>query len=177
MDILISSNLERLLYIVCGAEKCAGYMKQLNETGEYTITKQELAQIRELIDAGYADDKASYETIKAVYDKYGYLMDTHTAVAWSVYEKWAKESGNTDTCVVLSTASAYKFASSVMTALEQDFNDEFDAVSKLNSYTGVSVPYGLDDIENRQIIHTTVLEKGEMMDFVGKMIAKKDWTK
>ena len=177
MDILISSNLERLLYIVCGAEKCAGYMKQLNETGEYTITKQELAQIRELIDAGYANDKASYETIKAVYDKYGYLMDTHTAVAWSVYEKWAKESGNTDTCVVLSTASAYKFASSVMTALEQDFNDEFDAVSKLNSYTGVSVPYGLDDIENRQIIHTTVLEKGEMMDFVGKMIAKKDWTK
>ena len=177
MDILISSNLERLLYIVCGAEKCAKYMKDLNEKGEYTITGDELAQIRELIDAGYADDKASYETIKEVYEREGYLMDTHTAVAWNVYEKWARESKNTDTCVVLSTASAYKFASSVMTALEKDFDGEFDAVTKLNEYTKVKVPYGLDDIENRKIIHTTVLEKGEMMDFVGKMIAKKDWTK
>ena len=175
MDILISSNLERLLYIVCGAERCAKYMKELNETGEYTISSEELAQIRELIDAGYADDKASYETIKSVYEKNGYLMDTHTAVAWNVYEKWVKESGNTDTSVVLSTASAYKFASSVMTALDKSFDGEFDAVKKLNEYTGVEIPYGLDNIENREIIHTTLLQKGEMMDFVGDMIKKKSW--
>ncbi len=175
MDILISSNLERLLYIVCGADKCASYMQELKEKGEYTISKDELSQIRELIDAGYADDKASYETIKEIYERDGYLMDTHTAVAWNVYEKWVKDSKNTDTCVVLSTASAYKFASSVMTALEEDFNGEFDAVNKLNEYTKVEVPYGLDNIENRKIIHTTVLEKGEMMDFVGKKI--KNWTK
>ncbi len=175
MDILISSNLERLLYIVCGAEKCASYMKDLNTKGEYTISKEELSQIRELIDAGYADDKASYETIKSVYEREGYLMDTHTAVAWNVYEKWLKESGNKDTCVVLSTASAYKFASSVMTALEKSFDGEFDAVNKLNEYTNVKIPYGLDGIEGRKVIHKTVLEKGEMLDFVGEMIAKKAW--
>ena len=175
MDILISSNLERLLYIVCGAEKCAAYMKDLNTKGEYTITSEELAEIRELIDAGYADDKASYETIKSVYEKDAYLMDTHTAVAWNVYERWLAESKNEDTCVVLSTASAYKFASSVMNALDKDFDGEFDAVNKLNAYTGVKIPYGLDGIESRKIIHKTVLEKGEMLDFVGKMIAKKTW--
>lgn len=177
MDILISSNLERLLYIVCGAEKCASYMKQLNEKGEYTITSEELAQIKELIDADFADDKESYETIKSVYDRYGYLMDTHTAVAWNVYEKWLERTQNTDPCVVLSTASAYKFASSVMTALDQPFDDEFDAVKRLNEYTGVEAPYGLDGIENRKVIHKTVLEKNQMLDFVGEMIAKKSWTK
>lgn len=175
MDILISSNLERLLYIVCGAEKCASYMKDLNEKGEYTITKDELAQIRELIDAGYADDKDSYETIKAVYENENYLMDTHTAVAWNVYEKWAKQTGNKDVSVVLSTASAYKFASSVMTALGEGFDSEFDAVNKLNEKTGVKVPYGLDGIEDREIIHKTVLEKGDMMSFVAEKI--KEWTK
>ena len=177
MDILISSNLERLLYIVCGAEKCAKYMKDLNEKGEYTISKEELAQIREQIDAGYADDKASYETIKAVYERDGYLMDTHIAVAWNVYEKWVNESESTDTCVVLSTASAYKFASSVMTALGKEFDSEFDAVNKLNDYTGVDIPYGLDGIEDRVVIHKTVLEKEEMLSFVKDMISKSDWTK
>ena len=175
MDILISSNLERLLYIVCGAEKCASYMKDLNTKGEYTVTSEELAEIRALIDAGYADDEASYETIKGVYEKSEYLMDTHTAVAWNVYEKWLSESENKDTCVVLSTASAYKFASSVMNALGKDFDGEFDAVNKLNEYTGVKIPYGLDGIEDRKVIHKTVLEKGEMLDFVGKMISKKAW--
>lgn len=175
MDILISSNLERLLYIVCGAEKCAKYMKELNEKGEYTVSSEELTKIRELIDAGYADDKASYETIKRVYEKDGYLMDTHTAVAWSVYEKWIEKTKNTDTCVVLSTASAYKFASSVMTALQKDFDGEFDAVSRLEDYTKVTPPYGLDGIEDRIVIHKTVLEKGEMLDFVSKMISKDKW--
>ena len=175
MDILISSNLERLLYIVCGAEKCASYMKDLNTKGEYTVTSEELSEIRALIDAGYADDEASYETIKSVYEKSEYLMDTHTAVAWNVYEKWLSESENKDTCVVLSTASAYKFASSVMNALGKEFDGEFDAVNKLNEYTGVKIPYGLDGIEGRKVIHKTVLEKGEMLDFVGKMISKKAW--
>ncbi len=175
MDILISSNLERLLYIVCGAEKCAKYMRDLAEKGEYTVTPEELSQIRELIDAGYADDEASYEAIKNVYEQKGYLMDTHTAVAWSVYEKWAQDSQNTDTCVILSTASAYKFASSVMTALGQSFDGEFDAVTRLNAYTGVKAPYGLDGIESRRVIHKNVLEKDEMLSFVSDMIRKKIW--
>ena len=177
MDILISSNLERLLYIVCGSEKCAKYMKELSEKGEYTISNDELAQIREIFDAGYTDDDVSLETINDVYNKHGYLMDTHTAVAWNVYEKWVKESENKDVSVVLSTASPYKFSSSVMNALGKSYNDEFDAIEKLNSYTGVSVPYGLDNIAQRKIIHTHVVEKNEMLDFVGGMIGKKQWTK
>ena len=115
MDILISSNLERLLALVCGTEACAKYMKELKETGKYTLTAEELAAVRKVFDAGYTDDKATFETIKKVYDEHGYLMDTHTAVAWSVYEKTLANDENKT--VVLSTASAYKFASSVMNAL------------------------------------------------------------
>ena len=102
-------------------------------------------------------------------------MDTHTAVAWSVYEKWVKETGNTDVSVVLSTASPYKFSSSVMNALGKDYEDEFDAVNKLNAYTGAKIQSSLVDIENKPIIHNVTVEKHEMLDFVGSMVAKKVW--
>ena len=88
MDILISSNLERLLYFVCGPEKCAKYMDDLKTTGKYTLEKEELEKIREFFDAGCADDEDTYKTINEVYNDHGYLIDTHTAVAWNVYKKW-----------------------------------------------------------------------------------------
>ena len=175
MDILISSNLERLLYLTCGAEKCASYMAQLKENGEYTLAKDELEKIRAEFDAGFTNDEQTLETIKNVYNNYGYLMDTHTAVAWSVYEKWVKESGNTDVTVVLSTASPYKFSSSVMNALGKEYTDEFDAVKKLNAYTGVDIPTSLVDIENKKIEHNVTVEKDEMLSFVDKMVNTKVW--
>lgn len=175
MDILISSNLERLLYLTCGAEKCAEYMAQLKETGKYKLEKNELDKIRAEFDAGFTDDKETLEVIKAVYEKENYLMDTHTAVAWSVYEKWVKETGNKDVSVVLSTASPYKFSSSVMNALGKDYDSEFDAVKKLNEYTGAKIPSSLVDIENKAICHKVTVEKDEMLSFVDKMVNTKIW--
>ncbi|MBO5356790.1 MAG: threonine synthase [Clostridia bacterium] len=177
MDILISSNLERLLYLTCGAEKCANYMAQLKEKGEYKLAKEELDKIRNEFDAGFTDDKETLEIIKKVYEQENYLMDTHTAVAWSVYEKWAKETGNTDVSVVLSTASPYKFSSSVMNALGKEYDSEFDAVNKLNAYTGAKIPASLVDIENKPIVHNVTVEKDEMLSFVGKMVATQVWRK
>ncbi|MBQ7353262.1 MAG: threonine synthase [Clostridia bacterium] len=175
MDILISSNLERLLYLVCGAEKCSEYMKDLKEKGEYKLSKEELEIIRKEFDAGFCDDKETLETVASVYNKHGYLMDTHTAVAWNVYEKWARKCDNGYKTVVLSTASPYKFSSSVMNALGQKYESEFDAVNKLYEYTGAKIPASLVNIERKPIVHKVTVEKDEMMDFVDKMVNKKVW--
>ncbi len=175
MDILISSNLERLLYLTCGHEKCAQYMADLKANGEYKLAKEELDKIRAEFDAGYCDDGETVEAIKDVYNKYGYLMDTHTAVAWNVYEKWAKETGNKDKTVVLSTASPYKFSNSVMKALGKSYNGEFDALCKLNAYTGIKVPQSLENIENKAVFHNITVEKDDMMSFVSQMVNKKVW--
>ena len=175
MDILISSNLERLLYLVCGAEKCAYYMNELKEKGEYKLEKEELDKIRNEFDAGFCDDEETLETIKKVYENERYLMDTHTAVAWNVYEKWQKKTGNKNKTVVLSTASPYKFSSSVMNALGQEYGSEFDAVNKLYEYTGAKIPGSLVNIESKPIVHTVTVEKDEMLSFVDKMVNKKKW--
>ena len=175
MDILISSNLERLLYLTCGDKKCADYMRQLKENGEYKLDKEELDKIRSEFDAGFCDDIETINTIEKVYNDYGYLMDTHTAVAWSVYEKWVDETGNKDKTVVLSTASPYKFSNSVMKALGQSYNGEFDALKKLNAYTGAKIPSSLADIENKAVFHNITVEKDEMLEFVSEMVNKKAW--
>lgn len=168
MDILISSNLERLISMVCGTDACARYMKDLAETGRYQITAEELSAIKEIFDAGFADDAATYETIRAVYEKDGYLMDTHTAVAWNVYEAFKNDLfGKT---VVLSTASAYKFSSSVLDALGVSYENEFDAIEKLKAKTGVPVPGGLADILSKEIVHKNVIEKSDMLSFVENTI-------
>jgi threonine synthase len=175
MDILISSNLERLLYLTCGDVKCAEYMAELKEKGEYTLAKAELDKIRTEFDAGFCDDTETVNTIEKVYNEYGYLMDTHTAVAWNVYEKWAEETGNKDKTVVLSTASPYKFSNSVMKALGKSYNGEFDALKKLNEYTGAKVPASLENIENKAVFHNVTVEKNDMLEFVSGMVNKKVW--
>ncbi|MBQ4108279.1 MAG: threonine synthase [Clostridia bacterium] len=175
MDILISSNLERLLYLTCGDEKCAYYMAQLKEKGEYKLEKDELDKIKSEFDAGFTSEDETIKTIRDVYEKHGYLMDTHTAVAWSVYEKWQKETGNTDKTVVLSTASPYKFSNSVMNALGKECDGEFDALKKLNAYTGAKIPSSLDGIENKIVFHKVTVEKDEMLSFVDKMVNTKVW--
>lgn len=175
MDILISSNLERLLYLTCGDSKCAEYMAQLKENGEYKLAKEELDKIRSEFDAGFCDDLETVTTIEKVYNEYNYLMDTHTAVAWNVYEKWVEETGNKDKTVVLSTASPYKFSNSVMKALGKSYNGEFDALKKLNEYTGAKVPVSLEDIENKAVFHNVTVEKDDMLEFVSSMVNKKAW--
>lgn len=175
MDILISSNLERLLYLTCGDEKCANYMAQLKENGQYKLEKEELDKINSEFDAGFTNEEETIKTIRDVYEKCGYLMDTHTAVAWNVYEKWLAKTNNKDKTVVLSTASPYKFSNSVMNALGKDYQGEFDALAKLNEYTGVKIPDSLINIENKPVFHNVTVEKDEMLEFVDKMVNTKIW--
>ena len=172
MDILISSNLERLLYYVCGSERCAEYMKQLRENGKYTVTQEELAKIREVFDAGYADDEKTYKTINNVYKKHGYLMDTHTAVAWCVYEEWKKENENGIKSVILSTASAYKFSSGVLHALGLECPNEFDAIDVLSKRTGIRPPKVISDIRNKKILHSNLVKKESMMTLVENVVKR-----
>ncbi|MBQ8689990.1 MAG: threonine synthase [Clostridia bacterium] len=170
MDILISSNLERLLYFMCGSEKCAKYMSELRETGKYQLEPDELAKIREFFDAGFADDEETFATINSVYKKHGYLMDTHTAVAWNVYEKWLKENDNGCKSVVLSTASAYKFSSGVLHSLGLECPNEFDAIDVLAKRTGIRPPRVIADIRNKKILHTNVVKKEDMMQLVENIV-------
>lgn len=170
MDILVSSNLERLLYFVCGSKKCAEYMSELKKFGRYEITRDELKKINEVFAADYADEDASLKAIKSVYDRYGYLMDTHTAVAWSVYEKTAKKCENARKTVILSTASPYKFPTSILKAFGKSDVDESEAISALNALTGVEIPDRLKNIWTKKIVHDNVVEKSEMADFVKSTI-------
>ena len=117
------------------------------------------------------------QKIKSVYEKHGYIMDTHTAVAWKVYEDWAKENENGYKSVVLSTASAYKFSNSVMNAIGKEYDDEFDALEKLNAITGAKIPGSLVGIKEKPVVHKNVVKKEDMLTFVRDMVGKKEWTK
>ena len=163
MDILISSNLERLLCLTLGEEKTALYMKELSEKGEYTLTADELALITEKFSAGCCDDTETLETIGKVYREYGYLMDTHTAVAWNVAEK-AEKSGNKT--VVLSTASPYKFSASVLKALgESADGSEFEMLERLHALTGVPIPASLASLEKAETLHKSKIDKEAMQSY------------
>ncbi len=172
MDILISSNLERLLYFVCGSEKCKQYMADLAKFGRYEITAEELSKIREVFDADCADDEDTYTTIKSVYEKHGYLIDTHTAVAWNVYEKWEKENSSECKSVILSTASAYKFSSGVLHSLGLECPNEFDAIDILAKRTGIRPPKVISDIRNKKIIHSNTIKKESMPTLVESIIRR-----
>ena len=118
MDILVSSNLERLLYCLSGdASLVAGYMQQLKEQGNYTVTPEIRKAVAEQFWAGCCDDAGTARTIREVYEQDGYLMDTHTAVAWDVLRQYRSETGDLAPAVVLSTASPFKFSDSVLAAL------------------------------------------------------------
>ena len=152
-------------------------MKDLKENGEYKISSGELAKIRAIFDAGFADDKTTLDVINSVYAKHGYIMDTHTAVAWKVYEDWAKDNGNGYKSVVLSTASAYKFSNSVMNAIGKEYDDEFDALEKLHKETGAKIPGSLVGIKEKPVVHNNVVKKEDMLTFVADMVGKKEWIK
>ena len=172
MDILISSNLERLLYMVCGSKKCAEYMEKLSKEGRYALENSELDKINEVFDAGYADDEDTYDTIRKVYTEHGYLMDTHTAVAWKVYEDFAKKNKNNYKTVILSTASAYKFSSGVLHALGMECPDEFDAIDVLAKRTGITPPASIRNIRTKPVLHSIVLNKENMQSLVSGVIHK-----
>lgn len=180
MDILVSSNLERLLYLAldCDSEKTAEYMSKLDKNGEYTIEPAILAQLKEVFWAGSCDDDNTQKTINEVYNKLGYLCDTHTAVAWNVAEQFKSQTGNNNPTIVLSTASPYKFATAVSNAIGlEKQNDEFAVMEELYNATKVQIPSGLANLRGKEQLHKDVIDKDEMLEFVLGKLGKNEWSK
>ena len=160
MDILISSNLERLLYHVSGSsEKVAAWMQELSRTGKYTVDAETLAKIQESFAAGYADDAEGAAEIKARFDEDNYLCDTHTAVAFRVAEALRTEAP----MVVLSTASPFKFPRDVLTALgETAPASDFAAMAALTAKTGAEAPASLSELDKLEVRFKTVLKPADI---------------
>lgn len=170
MDILISSNLERLIFELCGRDDkyVAELQSELQKTGRYSVTKEIHDKLCELFFGGCCDDEDTLKTIASVYDKYGYLSDTHTAVALNVCDAYLKNTGSKRPVVVASTASPYKFSPAVLKALcgSTFSGDEFAAVEKLNDLTKVDIPEPLKKLKGAKPRFNNVCEKSEMASVV-----------
>ena len=173
MDILISSNLERLLYLLSGrdGQTVRGLMEKLDKDKVYEVP----TAVREaLCDfyGGFASEKETLDTIGKMWSDEGYLMDTHTAVAYKVYQDYVKETGDASTpTVIASTASAYKFAESVSAACGVGpCRDDFEYVASLAAATGVEVPYGLKDLDKKPVLHKGVVDASQMADAVREVL-------
>lgn len=165
MDILISSNLERLLYTLFGTEVTANYMRSLNTFGRYELTNDELPKVNESF-VGYFTDEE--ETAKTIYDTYkntNCLIDTHTAVAVRAAERFMEDYKTERKMLTVSTASPYKFAADVYRAVSgKEPIGDLEALFELQDYTGVSIPKPIADIKDRKILHTDVIDKAEMTE-------------
>lgn len=166
MDILISSNLERLLYHLSDEndEKINEWFSELKKKGKYEVGDNVKERINSLFYGGYCTDEETKETIKKVFDEYSYLLDTHTAVAYKVYNEYKKTSGDETKTIIISTANPYKFVSAVYEALggEDNGSDEFETAEKLEKLTGTVIPEALKNIKNKSVRFNGVFEKSEM---------------
>ncbi|MBR3909753.1 MAG: threonine synthase, partial [Anaerotignum sp.] len=163
MDILISSNLERLLAHMGGQDATKAEMESLSKNGSY---KAEITETK--ISGEYATEAETFGAIKKFYEETGYVMDTHTAVAYAAYQKYKTESGDNKPMVIVSTASPYKFTKDVMTAIDAKYadGDAFALQADLEQVSGVSVPAPIVGLEHRPILHKNVCEKTEIKDVV-----------
>ncbi len=168
MDILVSSNLERLLYLLSGdTALVAELMSKLNKEGAYTVPAELLEKIQAEFTAYYCDDARAEEIMGRVYRDYGYLCDPHTASGWAAAEDYVAETGDNRAMVVLSTASPYKFPVAVLTAIGGDTSGtEFEQMERLSSLTGVPVPRNLAGLQGKEEKHTGVIEKDTMLEYV-----------
>ena len=165
MDILISSNLERLIYWICGSspERCVALMKELSETGKYTITDEMRAQLKDF-EAGSAAEAEVFKQIRTVFGMWEYLLDPHTAVASRVTDAYRDATGDMKPCVIASTASPYKFTRNVMYALTEAGGDEddFDLANELSRISGVPVPQAVTELRGAEIRHKSTCAVDEM---------------
>jgi len=168
MDILVSSNLERLLYLLSGDTRLvADLMKQLNTEGHYTVPADLLQKIQAEFRCGCCDDARAEEVMGRVYKELGYLCDPHTAAGWAAAEDYATETKDSRPMVVLSTASPYKFPVAVLTAIGGDTSgDEFTQMERLSALSGVAIPKNLAGLRGKEEKHTGVIEKDAMLDYV-----------
>jgi len=173
MDILISSNLERLLYDLCGRDDATirDWFGQLGKTGRYEVSQDVKDQIKELFWAGCCDDEGTKQTIGDTFRKDHYLCDTHTAVAVNVYRQYKEATGDETKTVIASTASPYKFASSVLGAIADNIpEDEYEQIDELNRISGLPVPKALAELKNKPVRFTGSIEKSEMEETVLKLL-------
>ena len=168
MDILVSSNLERLLYLLSGdTALVADLMKKLNTEGAYTVPAALLDAIQTEFWAAYCDDDRAAEIMGRVYKDLGYLCDPHTASGWAAAEDYTAQTGDKRPMVVLSTASPYKFPVAVLTAIGGDTSgSEFDQMARLSEISGVPVPKNLATLQGKEEKHTGVISKETMLDYV-----------
>lgn len=168
MDILVSSNLERLLYLLSGdTALVSGLMNELNREGVYTVPGELLEQIQKEFWAAYCDDAKAQEIMGRVYQDWGYLCDPHTASGWAAAEEYISQTGDSRPMVVLSTASPYKFPAAVLTAVGGDTSgSEFDQMERLSAMTGVPIPRNLAGLQGKPERHTGVINKEDMLDYV-----------
>ncbi len=170
MDILISSNLERLIYEMSGKDdKLVGeYMSALSKDGKYTVSEEIKNKIKEEFYGGCANDEETLKTIGDVFLKYGYLIDTHTAVAMKVYEDYKKETGDDTVNVIVSTASPYKFAAGVLTAIggNTEEKDGFEILEELSVKSNTEIPTPLASLRNKEVRFSTVCDKEEMKNIL-----------
>ncbi|NLD88628.1 MAG: threonine synthase [Clostridiales bacterium] len=177
MDILISSNVERLLYYMSGSNNShdcgfvASAMESLNETGKYTLPENMAKSLRERFFAGCCDDEDTKSTIKDVFENEDYLIDTHTAVAVKVYRDYALETGDKTPTVIASTASAFKFSAGVMEALTgKTYENDLDSIDALSEYTGEAVPGPLSGLKNLSVRFKGSVAKDGMKEVLSSLI-------
>ncbi|HKM33713.1 MAG TPA: threonine synthase [Lachnospiraceae bacterium] len=173
MDILISSNLERLIYRIAGndAEKNTELMAALSGQGKYTISSEMRAQLADFY-GGYATEKETAAQINKLYEDCGYVIDTHTAVAASVYGKYKQTTKDDHKAIIASTASPFKFTRSVMNAIDHKYNemDDFELVDQLSKIANVVVPAAIDEIRTAPVLHDHVCTKEEMKTVVKEFL-------
>ena len=173
MDILISSNLERLIYRIAGndADKNRELMNALSGNGKYEITEEMKAQLADFY-GNFASEAETAAEIRRLYEKCGYVIDTHTAVASAVYGKYVAETGDHKTTVIASTASPFKFTRSVMDAIDTKYDvmGDFELVDELSKIAKVKVPGAIEEIRTAPVLHDTVCEVEEMPQVVKKFL-------
>ena len=171
MDILISSNLERLLYFTAGTQETADCMKKLSEVGKYEVSSAAMATIKENFLGYFADEEETAKTLRKVYTEYGYLADTHTSVAFDCAEKYVNNTGDNKPMVVVSTASPYKFAADVYKSITgKTASDGTAALDELSALTSTEISYPLRDLDKRTVNFNTVIESDAMLDEVYKFM-------
>ena len=173
MDILISSNLERLIYKIAGndAEKNRMLMEQLGAEGEYEITEEMKEKLQEFY-GNYADEEETAQTIRQVYEETGYVLDTHTAVGKAVYEKYKKDTQDNTKTVIASTASPFKFTRSVMTAIDKKYEsmEDFQLVDELSELAKIPVPQAIEEIRTAEIRHNRTAQVSQMAETVMEIL-------
>ena len=174
MDILISSNLERLLYLMTGRDDALirEWFGKLSSDGRYEVNADVKEKLREEFAAGFCDDSQTKETIHAIYEKYSYTCDTHTAVAVKVYNDYKAATGDMTKTVIASTASPYKFSAAVLEALEGKTSDidEYDKVSRIAELSDIPVPDALADLKNKPERFNDVIDKKDQKSYVLKTL-------